>query len=133
MPSRYVTITGDTALSTAFHKYIKYPIDSIVEATEVALGMYPNNLHITTCLLPNIDAVSRLYFDRYREVKRYKSFISLSQLVIYVSVKDVTPTILVHEIAHAIVAQYFTERPPYAIHELLAQYAEKHAMAILKG
>jgi Zn-dependent membrane protease YugP len=41
-------------------------------------------------------------------------------------VKDTKLRVVAHEVGHAIVDQYFMVRSPYNIHELLAQFTEKH-------
>ena len=52
----------------------------------------------------------------------------MGRMEIVSSVADTSPNVLAHEIGQAIVEWFFgkDKRPPYRIHELLAQYAEKH-------
>lgn len=126
MQTRYTTIIDDHDLLTKFLDRIGRGIDDIVEMTEVALDMFPDNLKISVVLLENKAEVSRVYHERYGKEVNYKAFISLGSMTIFISVKDASWRVFGHEVAHGIVETFFTERPPYRIHELMAQYAEKH-------
>lgn len=124
MKTRYTTTTGTDQQVARFLE--KLPVDNIVERAEVALDMFPAGLHINIVLMDSKKEVQEYYKEKYGKDCDYVAFISLDRMTIYVSLKDVTERILAHEIGHAIVEQYFTERPPYKIHELLAQYCERN-------
>ncbi|HBA73490.1 MAG TPA: hypothetical protein DCZ63_15245 [Geobacter sp.] len=104
------------------------PLDEVVERVETALDMWPDNLCIVFLLRDTAKGVQDIYRQRYGKECDYKAFISLGRLEIVLSVADASLKVLAHEIGHAIVERYFgkEKRPPYRIHELLAQYAEKH-------
>ncbi len=116
MPKNTVT-TGDEVLAK---------VGLVTEKAETVLNMFPNNLHFTLILLPNSDDVDRVFYQRYRKSVNYISFYSLSEKTIYISVDDANLHVLAHEIGHAVVDHYFKVRPPYNIHELMAQFVEKH-------
>jgi len=100
-------------------------VDTVVEQAETILEMFPDKLHIRIVLLADQDEVSRVFMQKYNKKVNYLAFYSLSEDTIYLSVEDVNLSILAHEIAHAIVDHYFDVRPPYNIHELMAQFVEK--------
>ena len=100
--------------------------DIIVEKAETVLEMFPSNLHFTLILLPASEDISRVFNQKYNKNVNYLSFYSLSEKTIYISVDDANLSILAHEIGHAIVDRFFNVRPPYNIHELMAQFTEKH-------
>lgn len=100
-------------------------VDTVVEQAETILEMFPDKLHIRIVLLADQDEVSRVFMQKYNKKVNYLAFYSLSEDTIYLSVDDVNLSILAHEIAHAIVDHYFDVRPPYNIHELMAQFVEK--------
>ncbi len=101
-------------------------IDLVIEKAEVVLDMFPDNLHITVILLPSSEAVSRVYKKKYGKNVDNIAYYSLSEDTIYISVPDTRLQVLAHEVGHAIVDHYFKVRPPYTIHELMAQFTEKH-------
>jgi len=147
--SRYVTLTyGDPQLLREFNNslYINRKlsrhirkknvitledevlakVDFIVEKVEVVLDMFPSNLHFTLVLLPSSREVSGIYKKFYGKNVNHIAFYSISKKTIYLSVDDTKLQVLAHEIGHMVADHYFTVRPPYTIHELMAQFAEKH-------
>lgn len=98
----------------------------IVEKTEVVLDMFPKRMHTTLVLLPDADDVAKKYKQMYGKRQDDIAFYSLSQKTIYISVDDTRLRVLAHEMGHAVVDLYFKVRPPYKIHELMAQFAAKH-------
>lgn len=101
-------------------------LDIIIEKTETVLDMFPANLHITVVLLPTSRDVAAMYKQKYGKRADHIAYYSLKEKTIYVSVNDVSLRVITHEIGHAIVDHYFTVRPPYNMHELMAQFAEQH-------
>lgn len=101
-------------------------LDAIMEKAEVVLDMFPNDLHVEVVLLPTADDVSQVFFRKYDKKAQHIAFYSLSEDTIYISVDNARLKVIAHEIGHAIVDHYFSDRPPYTIHELMAQFVEKH-------
>lgn len=101
-------------------------LDVIIEKAEVVLDMFPANLHITFVLLPSRSDVSLMYKSKYGKQANHIAYYSLKEDTIYISVDDTKLRVIAHEIGHAIVDHYFQVRPPYNIHELMAQFTEKH-------
>ncbi len=101
-------------------------LDAIMEKAEVVLDMFPQNLHIDVVLLGTGDDVSQVFARKYDKHLHQIAFYSLSEDTIYISVEDSRLGVIAHEIGHAIVDHYFKDRPPYNVHELMAQFVEKH-------
>lgn len=111
-------------------------VDSIVEHAEIVLDMFPDKLKITIILLADASAVTSVFKEKYGkgtgQIASYSlsadhiAFYSLSADTIYISAEDINHKVLAHEIGHAIVDRYFKTRVPTTIHELLAQFTEKH-------
>ncbi|MFT5699113.1 MAG: hypothetical protein ACI8ZB_001970 [Desulforhopalus sp.] len=101
-------------------------LDIIIEKAEVVLDMFPANLHITFVLLASRRDVGSMYKSKYGKRANHIAYYSLKEKTIYVSVDDTKLRVIAHEIGHAIVDHYFKVRPPYNIHELMAQFTEKH-------
>lgn len=101
-------------------------IDTIIEKTEVVLDMFPNKLHIDIVLLETSRDVAKMFKKKYGKKANHIAYYSLSEDTIYISVDDARLKVLAHEVGHAVVDHYFKVRPPYNIHELMAQFAEKH-------
>lgn len=101
-------------------------LDTIMEKAETVLDMFPNNLAIKVVLLDTIDDVAKVYKQKYGKSVDHIAYYSLSEDTIYVSVDNARLHVMAHEMGHAIVDHYFDVRPPYNIHELMAQFTEKH-------
>ncbi len=101
-------------------------LDIIIEKVEVVLDMFPNNLAITIRILKDRAIVSGVYRQKYNRRVDYVAYYSLSEDTIYFSARDASIRVVAHEIAHAIIDHFFEIRPPYNMHELMAQFAEKH-------
>lgn len=101
-------------------------LDVLIEKAEVVLDMFPNKMHITFVLLPTRKDVAAVYQKKYGKRVNHIAYYSLSEDTIYISVDDTKLQVIAHEIGHAVVDHYFQVRPPYNIHELMAQFTEKH-------
>lgn len=101
-------------------------LDVLIEKAEVVLDMFPPNLHITVVLLGTRKDVGRVYKSKYGKKANHIAYYSLKEKTIYISVDNTKLRVIAHEIGHAIVDHYFKVRPPYNIHELMAQFTEKH-------
>ncbi len=101
-------------------------IDIIIEKAQVVLDMFPNNMQIGVVLLADEDDVARIYKKKYGRSANHIAYYSLSEDTIYLSVDDVNLEVFSHEVGHAVVDHFFKVRPPYNIHELMAQFTAKH-------
>lgn len=101
-------------------------VDLIVEKVEVVLDMFPNDIQFNLVILPSRQKVAEHYKKTYGKTGDYIAYYSISQKTIYISAGDVNLRVLAHEIGHMVVDHFFQVRPPYNIHELMAQFAEKH-------
>ncbi len=105
---------------------IKNKIDLVVEKVETVLDMFPAKIHFTLVLLPTRKDVQRIYREKYNKSADHIAYYSISEKTMYIAVDDASLRVFSHEVAHMIVDHYFEVRPPYRIHEVLAQYAEEH-------
>lgn len=101
-------------------------VDFIVAKVQTVLNMYPRGIHFTLVILHDKKAVGRAYNQAYHKKVNYKAYYSLSRKTVYISADDASLRVLSHEIGHMVVDHFFKVRPPYNIHELMAQFAEKH-------
>ena len=102
-------------------------VDIIVEKVQAVLDMFPDNYHIQLVLLSDASEVAANYKQKYGKSVNHIAYYSLSEKTIYISVTDTRLRVLAHEIGHSVVDYYFQQvRPPYNIHELMAQFAEQH-------
>ncbi len=101
-------------------------INVIVEKAMKVMDMFPENLDFSIVIHPNERDVQREFKEIYDVNVAYIAFYSPHLNRIYYSANNGTLRVVTHEIAHVIVETYFKVPPPQRIHEVLAQYAEKH-------
>jgi len=100
-------------------------LDILVEKVEIILDMFPANLDIKLVLLSSKHDIAAVYRQRYQRKFDRIAYYSLSENTIYISVDDAKLPVVAHEIGHAVVDHYFQIRPPYDIHEMLAEFVEE--------
>jgi hypothetical protein len=112
---------GDTVIDEVIAK-----IDFIVEKTMSVLQMYPKPLKFSIEILPSERAVKEAFKQLYRIDVNYIAFYSPRLDRVFYSANNGRLRVVAHEIGHVVVENYFTISPPQRIHEVMAQFAEKH-------
>lgn len=105
---------------------VRAKVDILVDRVGQVLDMYPENLQFTLRIFSDVKGVQDTYFESYGRKVNYIAYYSLSRKTMYLAADKVNLRVFAHEIGHVIVDHYFKVRPPYKIHEVMAQYAEKH-------
>ena len=101
-------------------------IDAIVERVKTVLDMRPQKFSFSLYILPDADQVRALYKRKYYREVEFIAFYAPAEKAIYIAADTAKSVVLAHEIAHAIIDQYFGVAAPEKIHELLAQYVEEN-------
>jgi len=105
---------------------VKSKVDLVVEKIESVLEMFPDVLQFNMDVLPTADDVQQVYLAKYGKRADHIAYYSLKEKTIYISADDANLRVMAHEIGHAVVDHYYKTPTPSKIHEVLAQYAEKH-------
>lgn len=105
---------------------VKAKINVIVEKVMVVLDMYPANLKFSIVIHPDKSGVAGSFMQIYKKKVNYIAFFSPSQRTVFFSADNGMLRVVAHEIGHVVAENYFAVSPPPRIHEVLAQYAEKH-------
>ncbi len=101
-------------------------INVIVEKAMVVLDMYPTGLNFSIVIQPDEESVQNDFQRLYNIDVSYIAFFSPHKNKIFYSANNGRLRVVVHEIGHVVAESYFKVSPPQKIHEVLAQYAEKH-------
>ena len=105
---------------------VRAKINVIVEKAMVVLDMYPSNLKFSIVIHPDKKGVAADFMRIYNKRVNYIAFYSPSKDTIFFSANNGRLRVVAHEIGHVVAEHYFAISPPPRIHEVLAQYAEKH-------
>jgi hypothetical protein len=105
---------------------VRNKIDLIVEKVETVLDMYPDDLKFTIEIYKSTKGVQDAHFRVYGTKVDYIAFYAPPVDTVFYAAKKTTLRVVAHEIGHVVAEKYFVVSPPVRIHEVLAQYAEKH-------
>ncbi len=101
-------------------------LESILLRVEQVLGMDVPSLRLKVKVYTTRDALSVECMRMYGTAERYRSFYVRSFETIYTSMQDVTDSQIAHEMAHAVIDDYFKVIPPERTAEFLAVYVDSH-------
>jgi len=89
-------------------------IDRIISRVEAILDMWPENFTVHLYLHRGILRPNEVAFYEYKTK------------ALNISVDYASDGVLAHEVAHAIINQYFATPPPSKVQEILSEYVDKH-------
>lgn len=101
-------------------------VNLLIGRVQEILDMRPEGLHFNIVVLDSPQQVQAIYLKQYGRKVDFIAFYSPGTETVYFAANKLRRTVFAHEIAHAIIDRYFNKAPPVKIHELLAQYVEKH-------
>ena len=113
--------TGDTIEDEVAGK-----LDFIVNRVMQILEMYLHDLDFKIVVRSSKSGVQADFKRLYNRDVKYIAFYSPSENIVFFSAKNATLNVVAHEIGHVVAEHYFDISPPPRIHEVMAQYAEKH-------
>jgi len=106
-------ISGKRPNFTESLQLFKPKVDRLIRRVQDVLNMYPNNLSVKIYIYPEYKSGDiAVYSFKTNSIRVYAD--------------RITDGIFAHEIAHAIISNYFKEPPPRKVQEILAQYVDKH-------
>jgi hypothetical protein len=101
-------------------------LESILSRVKQILGMYPPVMELKIKIFRNRSELNREYCAIFGAVENYKSFYVHGLRTIYTSMQDVSDSVISHEMAHAVIDNYFNVIPPEKTAEFLAVYVDSH-------
>jgi len=121
LKSRIRKNRGDTIEDEVIAK-----INFIVEKVMSVLDMFPSQLKFSIMIHAGEKGVQQAFRKMYNVDVDYIAFYSPSENRVFYSADNAGLRVVAHEIGHVIAENYFTISPPQKIHEVMAQFAEKH-------
>ncbi len=103
-------------------------IDSLFLRAQDILAMRKYIRKVRIQIYANNDQLQNAYHQEIKSTDSSdnRAWYDFNQHTIYVQVKDLNEGMLAHEMAHAIIDNYFQVRPPSATAEILARYVDAH-------
>ncbi len=98
--------------------------DILFERAEEVLDMFPPGIHVTLQVTENRDTISAVHAGQYGHGTEAIAIYLFERNTIYAWSKEISESVLIHEMAHCILDHYFQVRPPRKIEELLAMHVD---------
>ncbi len=105
---------------TGIEAKVAYRLDVIFMRVRDILGMYPDKAEIKIKIYKNRQDIKAELCYLNQADEACKSFYIYNANTIYASEQDLTDSIIAHEMAHAVVDNYFSTIPPKNMAEILA-------------
>lgn len=100
--------------------------DTLFQRAQEILDMYPPGIHTTIRISRDREEIKDTHASRYGFTTEAIAFYVFENNTIYTTAKDISESVLAHEMAHCIVDHYFRMRPPRKIEEMLAMHVDAH-------
>lgn len=102
-------------------------INLIVEKVMLVLDMYQPDIRFSIVINTDEISVQEAFRNIYYGVDvDYIAFYSPSKNRVFYSADNSNLRVVAHEIGHVVFENYFSRSPPRRIHEVIAQFAERH-------
>lgn len=100
--------------------------DTLFRRAQELLDMYPPGIHVTVRVARHRQQLKDVHAARYGYGTEAIAFYLFEDNTIYATAKDLSESVLAHEMAHCVIDHYFGVRPPRKVEELLAMYVDAH-------
>jgi hypothetical protein len=111
---------------TGIEARLAYRLDVVFMRVRDILGMYPDKAKIKIKIYKNRQDIKAELCYLNQADEACKSFYTYNDNTIYASEQDLTDSIIAHEMAHAVVDNYFLTIPPKKMAEILATNVDTH-------
>lgn len=105
---------------------VKEELDRMVFRVRSLLDMYPPDFHFEIVILKTYADVKLTYAGLGMAGPAPIAFYRQKSHTIYLGLDRLTPGVLGHEIAHAVINAFFPTPPPAQMQEILARYVDRH-------
>jgi hypothetical protein len=118
-------VYGTNPTSVPAEKLV-YMLGRLLKRAKEILEMYPSMPVINVKVFKDNAALSAEYFRIFGKDVDYKSFYIHQLRTIYTSQEDMSPSVIAHEMGHAVADHYFGAIPPPSVGEALASSVDKN-------
>lgn len=110
--------------SGGVEEMLKDTLDEIYLEVQDVLDIRLESLRIKLVIVADMDALDGVIESYYGRTAHVPSFYFFERNTLYIAASELNAGMLAHEIAHAIISNYFPVPPPTKIQEILSGYAE---------
>lgn len=114
------------ARAASVEEKIAYHVDYLMGRAKELLDMYPAMPRLTIKIFADREELGERYDRIFGRAGEERAFYVHTYATIYTSEDDISDSLLIHEMAHAIIDHYFSTVPPSRITEIIAEYVDMH-------
>ena len=101
-------------------------LERLLKRAEEILDMYPPKMKLVVKIFAEDDSLQDAYFRIFGTRPGYRAFYIHEYGTIYTSEYGISDSVIIHEMAHAIIDNYFSANPPPKVGEILSTYVDMH-------
>lgn len=101
-------------------------LDKLYNRVQDVLDMHPKTPRIKIKIFKDRGELNDEFVKIFGKPGDFKSFYVYKHNTIYTSEGDIEDSVIIHEMAHAIIDHYFSVIPPETVGEILAAYVDAH-------
>jgi len=101
-------------------------VDALNLKVQQILDMRKRMKKVTINIYHNKNQLHTAYYKIYGNPCKVRAWYIYEYNTIYINIDDVNERLLAHEMAHYVIDNYLSVRPPRNAAEILASYADKH-------
>ena len=105
---------------------LKKKVDALYERVQEILDMRKRIKKVTINIFQNKKQLRAAYQEIYKKPCKLRGWYIYEYNAIYINANDLHEGMLAHEMAHSIIDNYLTVRPPGAAADILARYVDSH-------
>ena len=105
---------------------IKKKVDAVYERVQEILDMRKLTDKVKVDIYHDKKELHAAYYEVFQKKSQLRAWYIYKSNTIYINANDMHEGILAHEMAHAIIDQFLSVRPPPATAEILARYVDGH-------
>jgi len=105
---------------------IAYRMDILMKKVEEILGMKPRKMRVKVRIFKNRKELNEEYYNMFKNNETPRSFYIYKYNTIYTTERDISDSVMSHEMAHAVLDNYFVMRAPEEIAEILTRHVDLH-------
>lgn len=101
-------------------------LDKLYVRVQDVLDMHPKTPRIKIRIFKGRGELNEEFAKIFGRPGDFRSFYVYKYNTIYTSENDVEDSVMIHEMAHAVIDHYFSVIPPETVREILAAYVDVH-------
>lgn len=101
-------------------------LDTILDEVKGVLGMYPAMDRVKIKIFQTNEELDETHLMLLAKKEHFRAFYVHKYNTIYTSLDGIADSVMIHEMAHVVTDNYFSDMPPDTVREMIASYVDAH-------